>query len=132
MARGGLVTETREPEGRRRRLLAVTDAGRDALAGWLTTRATEPTRIHDDALLRLYFARPGPGDPTVLTLAADQERAHQERLALYDGLVASGRLPEGSPQRATLELGRRFEEAAVRFWAEVPAAVGAALPGEPA
>src|SRR5450432_1918734 len=40
----GLVTETREPAGRRRRVLAITPAGRAALTTWLD----RPARAHTE------------------------------------------------------------------------------------
>jgi PadR family transcriptional regulator AphA len=153
LTRLGLVTETREDSGRRRRSLAITPAGRAELAGWLARPAEQPTELRDEGLLRLYFADaaavpgeggPGPAAPgsgerdartgdgevatrdadvraTVRRLAAEQEAAHRGRLAGYERLVASGRLPDGSVQRATLEFGLRFEHLAVAFWAGVVA-----------
>ncbi|MGL5850650.1 MAG: PadR family transcriptional regulator [Phycicoccus sp.] len=121
LTRLGLVTEQREPQGRRRRMLAVTDAGRAELARWLDTPTAEATQIVDAGLLRLFFTHPSPRSAdAVQLLAAEQERAHRERLARYEALVASGYLPEGTPQRATLELGLRFEQAAVAFWSDLP------------
>ncbi|MGL4743611.1 MAG: PadR family transcriptional regulator [Dermatophilaceae bacterium] len=121
LTRLGLVTEQREAKGRRRRVLAVTDAGRAELTRWLDTPTAAPTQIVDAGLLRLYFARPSmESADAVVRLAAEQERTHRERLARYEALVASGDLPEGTPQRATLELGLRFEQAAVAFWSDLP------------
>ncbi|MGL5909288.1 MAG: PadR family transcriptional regulator [Phycicoccus sp.] len=121
LTRLGLVSEEREAQGRRRRVLAITDAGRAELARWLGTPTAEPTQIVDAGLLRLFFARTSTESAdAVERLAAEQEKTHRERLARYEALVASAYLPEGTPQRATLELGLRFEQAAVAFWSDLP------------
>lgn len=120
LVRHGLVAEEREADGRRRRSMTITDDGRDELLRWLGVPAAEPTEIRDVGLLQLFFAG-GGDDPgaAVERLAARQGRAHQEQLQLYTELLSSGRVAEGSPQRATLEFGLRFEELALRFWAEI-------------
>jgi PadR family transcriptional regulator, regulatory protein AphA len=121
LTRLGLVVEEREPEGRRRRVLAITDAGRAELTRWLDTPTAAPTQIVDAGLLRLFFIRRSPAAAEAVgRLAAEQERTHRERLARYEELVASDALAEGTPQRATLELGLRFEQVAVEFWADLP------------
>src|ERR1700690_1107125 len=43
----GLLTEEREFDGRRRRLFAITDAGRRALRDWLSRPARQPTELRD-------------------------------------------------------------------------------------
>ncbi len=127
LARLGLVEEVREEHGRRRRVLSLNEAGRAELGRWLQEPVPVPTQIQDEGLLQLFFTRDGPeGGATVQRLAADQLAAHRVRLRSYEDLVESGALAEGSPQRATLELGLRFERLAVAFWAEVP--LGASSP----
>jgi PadR family transcriptional regulator, regulatory protein AphA len=121
LTRLGLVREARETHGRRRRVLSITPSGADELNRWLATSTAEPTQIHDAALLRLFFTPPGPGvGATVARMADEQVATHRQRLARYEHLVASGQLPVGSPQRAALELGLRFERMAVDFWADLP------------
>lgn len=122
LVRHGLVVEEREDTGRRRRSLSITQAGRTEFARWLATPTGAPTEIRDEGLLRLFFHPGGQDtdpDPAVRRLAGEQEQAHRTRLVEFERLVASGRLHEGSPQRATLELGLRFERIAVEFWVEV-------------
>ncbi|MFD8420827.1 helix-turn-helix transcriptional regulator [Streptomyces sp. NPDC059466] len=130
LVRRGLVVEHQEQGGRRRRTLSLTDEGRRELRQWLTTPAQAVTEIHDEGLLRLYFQSPdladtdgdSDADSTVSRLAAEQIRAHEARLAEYERLVASGRLGAGSPQRATLEVGLRFEQMIIGFWREMASA----------
>jgi PadR family transcriptional regulator, regulatory protein AphA len=120
LTRLGLVTETQETQGRRRRLLSITDAGAKELARWLTEAPTQPAEIRDAGLLRLFFQ--GSEDPESLgRLAIEQEQAHRERLAEFVQLVTQAGIPEGSPQRLTLEMGMRYEEVAIDFWAKISA-----------
>ncbi|PKQ30890.1 MAG: PadR family transcriptional regulator [Actinobacteria bacterium HGW-Actinobacteria-2] len=117
LARFGLVTEVQEAEGRRRRLLSITDAGAAELARWLTQAPTEPAEIRDAGLLRLFFQ--GSSDQSVEQLAAEQEQAHRGRLAEYVQLVTDAGIPENSPQLLTLTMGMRYEELAIDFWAKI-------------
>ncbi|MGV9703115.1 helix-turn-helix transcriptional regulator [Streptomyces sp. NPDC003483] len=127
LVRRGLVVEHQERGGRRRRTLSLTDEGRRELRQWLTTPTQAVTEIHDEGLLRLYFQSAGYADAesdgdagdAVGRLAAEQIQAHGARLAEYERLVASGRLRVGSPQRATLEVGLRFEQMIIGFWREI-------------
>ena len=120
LARLGLVDQVQEDTGRRRRLLTITPAGSDALARWVQEPTTEPSELHDGGLLRLFFVEHCP-DPVgaLAALAAEQEALHRRRLENYRAMVGVGGMREGSPQRATLELGLRYEELVSDFWAEV-------------
>ncbi|GLY02462.1 MULTISPECIES: PadR family transcriptional regulator [Actinoplanes] len=122
LIRRGLIAEQRETEGRRRRTLSLTDAGRTELDRWLDTPSASSTEIHDEGLLRLFFLRTD-GDCTdaIVSLATEQLEAHRRQLAHYQDLVAARGLPPGSPQRATLELGLRMEQMFIAFWTEAVA-----------
>jgi len=122
LTRLDLVTQTQEAGGRRRRLLSITDAGVQELSRWLTQAPTEPAEIRDAGLLRLFFIQTA-GDPsaTMRRLAAEQEQAHRVRLAEFTQLVAEAGIPADSPQRLTLEMGMRYEEVAIDFWAKIGA-----------
>ncbi|MBL1097685.1 PadR family transcriptional regulator [Streptomyces coffeae] len=128
LARRGLVVERREETGRRRRTLAITDAGREELRRWLETPTDATTEIHDEGVLRLFFQPLGRGSASthcnsaveaVAKLAEEQTAAHQNRLARYRREAESDRLPPGTPQRAALELGLRFEQMISDFWREI-------------
>jgi PadR family transcriptional regulator AphA len=121
LARHGLIGEHREETGRRRRTLSVTDQGRAELQRWLSMSADQPTEIRDEGLIRLFLTRGDNAGDDVRRLADGQERAHRQRLADYQALVAREAYPAHSPQRATLELGLRFERIAAAFWAELTA-----------
>ncbi|SMB95283.1 PadR family transcriptional regulator [Deinococcus hopiensis] len=114
----GLLTETQEEGGRRRRTYALTDAGREALEAWLQAPAGG-VELRDPGLLKLFFVSQGP--PGVRqALASEQLSLHQVRLAEYERL-ASG--PGGHAleevQREPLGMGLLYERASLAFWQAV-------------
>lgn len=119
LTRHHLVAERREHSGRRRRVLDITPDGRAELAQWLSTSTDAPTEIRDEGLLRLFLAGGDSLAEDVRRLAGAQARAHRDRLADYDALVARDALVPGSPQRAALELGLRLERMMIEYWDEV-------------
>ncbi|GAB7028793.1 PadR family transcriptional regulator [Streptomyces sp. NPDC021749] len=128
LARRGLIVERREETGRRRRTLAITEAGRNELRRWLETPTDAATEIHDEGLLRLFFQPLGQDAGSthrdsavqaIARLAEEQTAAHRMRLAGYRRQADSDRLPPGTPQRAALELGLRFEQMIIDFWREI-------------
>jgi PadR family transcriptional regulator AphA len=129
----GLVTETREAEGRRRRVFAITPAGLEALSGWLDRPSGAPTELRDPGLLQLFFADLA-SDETRLRLAERQLAVHQAKLAAYREDERQERRPDEvrRGQRTvehwrgeTLPMGLRYEGAAVAFWTDVVAKAGA-------
>ena len=120
LAEAGLLAEERETTGRRRRSYTLTPAGRQALAAWLAEPVEEPTEIRDLALLKLFFGgQADPGDVTKLAKAA--AATHRRRLAEYEAIAAEPAWghERDRHQRATLELGLRYERAVVAFWDEL-------------
>ncbi len=129
----GLVTETRESEGRRRRMFAITPAGLQALEAWLERPASVPTELRDRGLLQLFFMDLATEEAR-LRLAQKQLAIHRSKLSAYE---TDARLERrGSPSApglrtvehwrgATLPMGLLYEEAAVEFWEGV--ACGAAV-----
>ena len=133
LAEAGLLYEQREQGGRRRRRFSITEPGRQALEQWLRAPSTEPSEIRDLALLQLFFA--GLGRPEdVCALAAAQEQAHRERLAVYEQTqerIAAAQADQSEPtgpaegdlarrcRSATLRMGFIYERASVAFWREV-------------
>jgi PadR family transcriptional regulator, regulatory protein AphA len=115
LARGGYVTEKREETGRRRKLYSLTDKGRRALDDWRTEPTSELAELREPALLRLFFG----ADPE--RLAAVQIPANRARLAEYEAIRDS--MPDDVPAgpREALEMGIRFERAAIAFWEELAA-----------
>jgi len=128
----GLVTETREAHGRRRRIFAITSAGTAALGSWLDRPSGEPTELRDLGLLQLFFVDLASDDAR-LHLAEQQLAIHQAKLAAYRDAERQERRPD-EPQRGrrtvehwrgeTLPMGLLYEDAAVDFWTDVAAKAG--------
>ena len=113
LAAAGHVTERRESGGRRRKLYALTDRGREALLGWRDDPASERAELREPSLLKLFFGA------DARRLAEVQLSAHRQKLAEYeairDGMPAE--VPDGP--RQALEMGIRHEREFVRFWEEL-------------
>jgi PadR family transcriptional regulator AphA len=125
----GLVSETRETGGRRRRVFTITEAGVSALGGWLDRPSGGPTELRDLGLLQLFFADQASAEAR-LRLGEQQLAIHRARLAGYREDERLERRPGGSGkgQRTverwrgeTLRMGLLYEAAAVEFWADVVA-----------
>ncbi len=123
----GLVRETREQDGRRRRVFAITSTGQEALEAWLEQPAGMPTQLRDLGLLQLFFSDLAPAAAR-LRLAEHQLAIHRGKLSTYEG---DARLERSGPtlgrglrtvehwRGATLPMGLLYERAAVEFWAAV-------------
>ena len=135
----GLVTETRETEGRRRRVFSITPAGTSALDAWLERPSGAPTELRDPGLLQLFFADLA-SDDAKRRLAERRLAIHEAKLAAYREADRDERRGEG-PQRGqrtvehwrgeTLPMGLRYENEAVEFWADVLAKAGASVEAKP-
>ena len=136
----GLVTETRESDGRRRRVFAITPAGESALGAWLERPSREPTELRDLGLLQLFFA--DLASPEVrLRLAEQQLASHQAKLFAYQederldrraGRRDGSRRGQRTVERwrgETLRMGLLYEGAAVDFWSGIVAEARAAADG---
>jgi PadR family transcriptional regulator AphA len=122
-----LATESRESDGRRRRVFAITDAGRDALSAWLEQPSAEPTELRDLGLLQLFFADLATPEARI-RLADKQLAIHRARLAAYEADARPDRASDESRRGhrtaerwrgETLRMGLLYEKAAVEFWAHV-------------
>jgi DNA-binding PadR family transcriptional regulator len=110
LAAGGYVTEEREPEGRRRKLYEITDAGRAAMHEWRRSPTDAVSELRDLGLLQLFFGSAPE------KLAPTQVEAHRAKLAEYEALRErdTGAGPRG-PWLA-LEAGIRAERSWVEYW----------------
>ena len=113
----GLVTETVEEGGRRKRTYSITRAGRDALREWLATPTHEQTEVRDLGLLKLFFATFGER-ADLLRLARDRYESHRARADSY--VEQHERIIDFADpwQVKTLELGVRYERTVEQFWAD--------------
>jgi PadR family transcriptional regulator AphA len=124
LALQGLVTESRETGGRRRRIFTITPTGIAALSAWLDQPSSAPTELRDRGLLQLFFADLASAESR-LRLAEQQLAIHRTRLATYEEDERLERRQDGSGrgQRTvehwrgeTLLMGLLYERAAVEFW----------------
>jgi PadR family transcriptional regulator AphA len=127
LAAAGLLSAEAEQTGRKRRRYRLTPAGRQALHRWLAEPTSDPTEVRDHGLLKLFFGDQGAPEDLV-ALAKAQHEAHEARRDSYAALHASISSSVTPWSLATLELGLRFEQLAVDFWAEIAAG---GYPGRP-
>jgi PadR family transcriptional regulator AphA len=129
----GLVTETREAGGRRRRVFTITEAGLTALGGWLDRPSGAPTELRDPGLLQLFFADLASMDAR-LRGAEQQLAIHRAKLEAYEEDARLERRPGRSRggertlehwRGETLRMGLLYERAAVEFWTGVVASARA-------
>jgi len=132
-----LVTESRETEGRRRRVFTIMPAGLSALGAWLDRPPTASTELRDLGLLQLFFADLASGEAR-LRLAEKQLAIHSAKLAAYQEDERLERSPGGSRRGQltvehwrgeTLPMGVLYEGAAVEFWTGVVTKARAAADG---
>jgi PadR family transcriptional regulator AphA len=81
LARGGYLSERQEQGGRRRKLYALTDTGREALARWLRSPAAAPPQLRDEAVLKIFAG----ADP--LPLLRGRREWHRAKLAELEGYL---------------------------------------------
>jgi len=111
LAEAGLLAESREDGGRRRRFYKLTARGRKALGRWRAEPTERTYEGRDLAALKLFLGT----DP--VALAEAQLPVHRQRLRELEANVTYPALPEGI--RLTTELGINQERALIRFWSRV-------------
>jgi PadR family transcriptional regulator, regulatory protein AphA len=113
----GLISETVEESGRRRRTYEILPAGREALREWLAGRTEEAVEVRDLGLLKLFFASFGErGD--LVRLARDRHDSHRRRADDYSTQREELADYADRWQLKTIELGVRYERCVAQFWAE--------------
>lgn len=113
----GFIEVEAEVSGRRRKLLRITDTGREALRTWRTEPVDVTTEIRDLGLLKLFLS-PGSDGDHLSALATQQVEVHQHMLERYNRIAAEHPQPR-DPGQKTIELGITFEEIAIDFWQSV-------------
>ena len=114
LAAEGLLKETRESTGRRRRVYRMTSAGTKALDRWRSESSFEPLEFRDPGLIKLFFG----ADPA--KVAETQLAAHRENLRAFEQLrqgAEAAEVPEGV--RLTCEAGVGHAREYVRFWSRL-------------
>ena len=113
----GLVSETVEEGGRRRRTYEILPAGREAFEEWLASPTTDQTEVRDLGVLKLFFANfSEPGD--LLRLARDRHESHKARADSYTEQREEIADYADRWQLKTIELGIRYERCVEQFWAD--------------
>ena len=113
----GLLTQSQEDSGRRKRTYTITQAGQEALRAWLLSPAGFP-ELRDPGLLRMFFM--GPSDAATLrTLAQDQLALHRARLTEYEQIATRQGNQPLEPSQRTLRMGFLLEQANIIFWTEI-------------
>ncbi|WP_078843644.1 PadR family transcriptional regulator [Streptomyces albus] len=106
----GLLSQTRQDGGRNRRVMRLTETGREALGRWLADDAFVPVEARERNILKLWFgARHDLVAPT-------QVREHRRTLEEYLTLAADVGALLTLGQRQALEYGIRYERMMTEFW----------------
>ncbi len=112
----GLIAETRETTGRRRRVYHITEAGKDEARRWLHDPTVTEVELRDAGLLKLYFSSLLSRDD-VVDLAHRERELHQRRLSTYEKIQAElERDPAMAFALATLRMGLAYEQLSIAFW----------------
>ena len=117
LERGGYLSVRQEQGGRRRKLYALTDAGRGALNEWVRAAVVAPPQYRDEGVLKIFAG----ADP--LPILRSQREWHRAKLAELEGYL-EGLGDEQSLQgvRTSLVVGtayhRQLLEPIERFVAE--------------
>lgn len=111
----GLVSQSIEHGGRRKRTYSITDEGRAALREWLAEPTLEQTEVRDTGLLKLFFGF-GARPDDIRRLAKDRYESHRDRADSYVRQRAEIEARADRWQIKTLELGMRYERTVERFW----------------
>lgn len=131
LERGGYLTVRQEATGRKRKLYALTDLGRDALRAWADSPEVAQSQLRDEGTLKIFAG----ADPRVIFAQQRQWRARklQELESYLAGMEALPADEHTRAIRATLRIGIRYERVLLdeidRFLTYGPESVQAATEG---
>jgi PadR family transcriptional regulator, regulatory protein AphA len=116
LARAGLLVDSQEETGRRRRVFRITRSGLAALRGWLAEPDATDLQIRSLGLLKLFFGQ--FAEPEELAaLAAAQLAMLADLFERYDGVLTRLRERGDRPwQLAVAELLLAVHRAMARHW----------------
>jgi PadR family transcriptional regulator AphA len=105
LAAAGYLSARQEPGGRRRRVYALTEVGREALAAWAAEPTAAPPQIRDELMLKVFAgADPRP-------LHRDRVEWHRAKLAELRGYLAEAGEADGyARSEITLRAGVAYHE----------------------
>jgi DNA-binding PadR family transcriptional regulator len=81
LAKAGYLSQSQEQGGRRRRLYALTDAGRQALRAWADSPGSPPSQYRDEGMLKVFAG----ADPNLVF--AGRGDWHRAKLAELEGYL---------------------------------------------
>jgi PadR family transcriptional regulator AphA len=114
LAAAGYLSARQEPGGRRRRVYALTDAGREALADWAAEPTAAPPQLRDELILKIFAG----ADPTpLLEPRIAWHRAKLEELRGY--LAEARRAGEMERSERTLVAGVAYHEKMLELLTDV-------------
>ncbi len=90
LEKAGLLSVDQEEHGRRRKLYAITAAGREALETWVAEPAVMPPQLRDELMLKVFLGA-DPAPLTELRIAW-----HREKLVELEGYLEAVRAGEGT------------------------------------
>ncbi len=112
LASEGLLDESQEQTGRRRRTYRLTARGLELLHAWRDEPTEELYELRDISTLKLFFG----GDAA--TLAKVQLASHRRRLKQWEDLRKA--IPDAPPgQLLALQCGIGHEREFIRFWSRL-------------
>jgi PadR family transcriptional regulator, regulatory protein AphA len=120
LSEAGLLQETLEEGGRRRRTYELTNAGHTALELWFSEPETGRSEARDPGLLKLFFADLAGADE-VRRLAESQAETHRTRARELQARRRQLSSQAGRHLLATLELGIRQAVTFAEFWEQLAA-----------
>lgn len=124
LSRAGLVTQRDDPRGgARRHAYALTEAGREALARWLTDPSEPVIELRHEVLLRLRFASVLAPEQQI-ELVRHMRAIHEGRLEALERRLAEGEFDDPL-HRMTIEFGVGFNEWALQWCADTEQALSA-------
>jgi PadR family transcriptional regulator, regulatory protein AphA len=105
LAKAGYLTARQEEGGRRKRVYALTEAGREALGEWAADSSASPPQLKEEAVLKVFAgAEPGP-------LLESRVAWHQGKLEELSGYLEEMRGMEGMERsERTLMVGVGYHE----------------------
>jgi len=123
LALGGYLSVRQEAGGRRRKLYALTDHGREALAAWTSEPTAAPPQLRDELMLKILAG----ADPWPLLPA--RRAWHEAKLAELEGLLAHVRESAGQrgPER-TLVAGVAYHRKMLEIVDQLSAAADVRRP----
>lgn len=116
LAGGGYLLAKQESGGRRKRIYALTEKGREALRAWANDPAASPPQLREETVLKVFAG----GDPGPLLEA--RLAWHRAKLAELEGYLEEVQGAEGfeAPER-TLTAGILYERKMLEMLEELAA-----------